>query len=46
MQDFPNSDRGPRLFFDQDHPFVTTGQERLIKVGPVDENRPLRITRV
>lgn len=46
LQDFPNSDRGPRLFFDQDQPLVTTGQERLMKVKPVDKNRSLRITLV
>ncbi|MEM9271962.1 MAG: S8 family serine peptidase [Cyanobacteria bacterium P01_F01_bin.143] len=46
FQDFPDSDRGPRLFFDQDQPFVTNGEERLLTVRPVDENRPLRITLV
>jgi subtilisin family serine protease len=46
--DFPDSDRGPSLFFDQEqeHTFTAELQERAIQVEPFDETRPLRITLV
>jgi subtilisin family serine protease len=44
--DAPASDRGPKLFFDQDHPFTIVGQERIIRVSPSDESRPMRVTLV
>lgn len=42
----PVSDRGPKIFSDQRHAFTVNGQEHTIRVAPVDEDRPLRITLV
>lgn len=42
----PASDRGPKIFSDQRHAFITNGQEHTIRVAPVDATRPLRITLV
>jgi subtilisin family serine protease len=46
--DFPDSDRGPSLYFDQkqEHNFTAELQEHAIRVEPFDEVRPLRITLV
>ena len=42
----PDSDRGPKLFLDQQHAFTANGQEYLIRVAAVDPALPLRITLV
>lgn len=44
--DYPESDRGPKLFADQAHPLTSPGQEHLLRVRPDDVSRPLRITLV
>ncbi|HEY0322612.1 MAG TPA: S8 family serine peptidase [Pyrinomonadaceae bacterium] len=44
--DFPDSDRGPKLLFDQESPLTTAGQEQLFRIRPDDASRPLRITLV
>lgn len=40
----PESDRGPKLLFDQQLPLTTVGQEHIVRVRAADETRPLRIT--
>lgn len=40
----PASDRGPRIFSDQTHPFTASGDEFTVRVGTASSTRPLRIT--
>lgn len=40
----PDSDRGPKILSDQEHPLTAVGQEHILSVRAVDETRPLRIT--
>jgi subtilisin family serine protease len=42
--DAPRSDRGPKLFSDQEHPLTAVGQEHVVRVRPRDTSRPLRVT--
>lgn len=44
LLDAPDSDRGPKLMYDQAHPLTVTGQEITLTVAAVDATRPLRIT--
>ena len=40
----PDSDRGPKIMSDQEHPLTAVGQEHIVRVRAFDEARPLRIT--
>jgi len=40
----PDSDRGPKILSDQEHPLTAVGQEHIARVRAFDETRPLRIT--
>lgn len=40
----PDSDRGPKILSDQEHPLTAVGQEHIVRVRAFDETRPLRIT--
>lgn len=42
--DAPDSDRGPKILSDQQHPLTSVGQEHVVRVRASDETRPLRIT--
>lgn len=44
--DAPRSDRGPKLFSDQEHPLTVAGQEHVVRVRPQDTSRPMRVTLV
>jgi hypothetical protein len=46
VYDHPNSDRGPKIFEDQEHTLTSVGQTHLLHIKPEDESRPLRITLV
>jgi len=46
LQQFPASDRGPRIILDQSHAFTSNGQEYNVRVAPVDTTRPMRVTLV
>ena len=40
----PKSDRGPKIFSDQEHPLTAVGQEHVLRIRAHDESRPIRIT--
>lgn len=40
----PGSDRGPRIFLDQQHAFTANGQEHTVRVAAANPGAPLRVT--
>ena len=46
VSDAPDSDRGPKLLFDQQTPLTSAGQEHVVRVRPHDPSRPMRVTLV
>jgi hypothetical protein len=44
FRDYPASNRGPRLYFDQDQPLTADGQERVVRVRAAESGRPVRVT--
>jgi subtilisin family serine protease len=46
VRDAPDSDRGPKLLFDQQSPLTAVGQSHVTRVRPSDPARPMRITLV
>ncbi|EEG76288.1 S8 family serine peptidase [Dethiobacter alkaliphilus] len=42
----PASDRGAKIFIDEEHTFTATGQQYVLKVAPADSSLPMRFTLV